>query len=276
MNIYTIYKATNKINGKVYIGFDSNWPNRKKSHYYMHRSKNCPNYYFYKALKKHGWNIFEWAIVYQSLDFDHCLNKMENFFIIENHSYVGFANSNGYNNTLGGQGTLGKTQPEHVKKAVSIASTIRNKNSKWYNNGTENRFTSAILSNEWVIGRLNQKPVNTGKKYYNNGTENRLCIEHPGEGWNLGMKPLSIEQSKIKSDNCRKANIGRKHSQDTKNAQSFRQIGTGKAIMTPYGIFKTNKLAAEYYDVAPSTISSWVRKNPTNFYYIRKNNDKNE
>ena len=242
----------------------------------MHRSKNCPNYYFYKALKKHGWNIFEWAIVYQSLDFDHCLNKMENFFIIENHSYVGFANSNGYNNTLGGQGTLGKTQPEHVKKAVSIASTIRNKNSKWYNNGTENRFTSAILSNEWVIGRLNQKPVNTGKKYYNNGTENRLCIEHPGEGWNLGMKPLSIEQSKIKSDNCRKANIGRKHSQDTKNAQSFRQIGTGKAIMTPYGIFKTNKLAAEYYDVAPSTISSWVRKNPTNFYYIRKNNDKNE
>jgi len=32
MNIYSIYKATNKITGKIYIGFDSNWPKRKKRH----------------------------------------------------------------------------------------------------------------------------------------------------------------------------------------------------------------------------------------------------
>ena len=32
MNIYTIYRATNTINGKVYIGFDSAWPKRKRGH----------------------------------------------------------------------------------------------------------------------------------------------------------------------------------------------------------------------------------------------------
>jgi len=30
MIIYTIYKCVNTINGKVYIGFDSQWPNRQK------------------------------------------------------------------------------------------------------------------------------------------------------------------------------------------------------------------------------------------------------
>jgi phage pi2 protein 07 len=30
MKIYTIYKATNTINGKSYVGFDSCWPKRKE------------------------------------------------------------------------------------------------------------------------------------------------------------------------------------------------------------------------------------------------------
>ena len=30
--IFSIYKATNLINDKCYIGFDSNWPNRKNIH----------------------------------------------------------------------------------------------------------------------------------------------------------------------------------------------------------------------------------------------------
>jgi hypothetical protein len=55
-------------------------------------------------------------------------------------------------------------------------------------------------TDEWVIGRINQKPVNTGKKYYNNGTENKLCIEHPGEGWQLGMIQRSNEWRKNMSE----------------------------------------------------------------------------
>lgn len=279
MNIYTIYKATNIINGKVYIGFDSNWPNRKLNHYYAHRSKKCPNYYFYRALKKHGWDNFEWTIIYQSLDLEHCLNKMETHFIIEYRSFVKFDNCNGYNATMGGQGTLGKKQPEYVKKIVSSASSIRNKNSRWYNNGIENRFTSDVLDESWVLGRLNQKPVNTGKNYYTNGVEHKLCYEHPGPGWKLGMKPLTSEEALKRSNNIKNAIIDRKYSNERKAKQSLEMLGSGKNIMTPDGFFTTSKLAAEHYSVSSSTISTWVSKRPTEFYYTstfkRKNNNDN-
>ena len=60
----TIYKATNKINGKSYIGFDSAWPKR------MNRHLENANYNregkFYDAIRKYGWDKFQWQILYQS------------------------------------------------------------------------------------------------------------------------------------------------------------------------------------------------------------------
>ena len=83
MNIYTIYKATNKLNGKVYIGFDSNWPQRM----WYHKSKYIhEDYKFYRALKKYGLNSFEWSVLYQSKERDYTLNFMESYFINEYNS----------------------------------------------------------------------------------------------------------------------------------------------------------------------------------------------
>jgi len=97
-NIYTIYKATNLINEKCYIGFDSAWPRRQK----VHLSRPT-KFAFSAALQKHGPENFIWEILYQSLDGDHTLNVMEGYFIAENQSFgVG-----GYNMTLGGEGRLG-------------------------------------------------------------------------------------------------------------------------------------------------------------------------
>ena len=68
----TIYKATNKITGKSYIGFDSAWPNRKERHQenaaYKREGK------FYDSIRKHGWESFEWSVIYQSKDKHHTLN----------------------------------------------------------------------------------------------------------------------------------------------------------------------------------------------------------
>ena len=58
MKVSTIYKATNKINGDSYIGFDSNWPAR----YYKHKSlakSTKLTYYFYNALRHYGFDNFE-------------------------------------------------------------------------------------------------------------------------------------------------------------------------------------------------------------------------
>ena len=75
MNIYSIYKATCIITNQCYIGFDSNWPNRKKSH--KRESKKNSNIKFYNAIKKYVWDNFEWEVIYRSKDDVHCLNVME-------------------------------------------------------------------------------------------------------------------------------------------------------------------------------------------------------
>ena len=111
MNIYSIYRAVNKVNGKIYIGFDSNWPHRKNSHKCYHKeAKNK----FHRAIKKYGWDNFDWEIIYQSKDMLHTLNVMERYFIKQYDSF-----KNGYNSTLGGEGSFGKKQSEYNRKMLS-------------------------------------------------------------------------------------------------------------------------------------------------------------
>lgn len=113
MDIYTIYKATNIINGKSYIGFDSNFPERRREHKNLTKKSDI-NTIFHKAIIKYGWDNFDWEILYQSYDRDHTLNTMENHFIIEHNTYAGYPNG-GYNLTLGGEGTFGKIKNNYKR-----------------------------------------------------------------------------------------------------------------------------------------------------------------
>lgn len=110
MNIYTIYKATNKINGKIYIGFDSNYPERISEHLRdaFNIEHKAYSTVFHKSIRKYGKENFSWEIEYQSKEKDHTLNIMENYFIDMYRSYIKFKDSNGYNMTIGGEGTFGK------------------------------------------------------------------------------------------------------------------------------------------------------------------------
>jgi group I intron endonuclease len=117
MIIYSIYKIVNQINGKVYIGFDSNWPKRKYSHKYHIKNRNQ---HIYHAFRKYGWENFVWEVIYQSTDGKHCLSIMEPYFIKEYDSYY-----TGYNETLGGEGTLGRITKKQTKNKISVA--LKNK-----------------------------------------------------------------------------------------------------------------------------------------------------
>jgi group I intron endonuclease len=116
-SIYSIYKIKNTINSKVYIGFDSNWPNRQKSHKYLSDKRNQK---IYSAIRKYGWDNFEWEVIYQSKDGNHCLKVMECYFINQFVSY-----RNGYNSTLGGEGSLGRFTSDATKNKISEA--LKNK-----------------------------------------------------------------------------------------------------------------------------------------------------
>ena len=126
MNIYSIYKATNKINGKSYIGFTSNFANRKYRHKHYSLTKKIDNY-FYNSIRKYGWSNFNWQIIYQSKDVNHCKNIMENFFIREYKTFVGFSDCFGYNTTLGGDGTLGYCEAKSQNHRNNISRALKGK-----------------------------------------------------------------------------------------------------------------------------------------------------
>jgi len=163
MNIYSIYKAINKHNGKIYIGFDSNWPHRKNCHKSYHKNGNTK---FYRAIKKYGWENFEWQIIYQSKDKNHTKDFMENYFICEYDSF-----KNGYNSTLGGDGTfgiskkgqkfsynhnnwVGKKHSEETKKLMS--KNMKGKRPHVNQSGSKNNFAKKIKTPFGIFGSIRE------------------------------------------------------------------------------------------------------------------------
>ncbi len=113
-----IYKATNKITGKSYIGQTTHsLLYRKKQHIRSRR-----NTYFHCALRKYGEDVFEWSIVEDNCD-PRLLNELEIKYIKQYDTY-----NNGYNLTFGGDTTLGLKVSEETKKKQSIKAKERYKN----------------------------------------------------------------------------------------------------------------------------------------------------
>jgi group I intron endonuclease len=116
--MFSIYKITNKINGKLYIGYscrpNNRWYDHKK--YALSGRKGILN----DAIRKYQSNNFNFEIIYQSLDKIHTHKIMEDYFIEEYKSRA----PNGYNNAPGGQGGalfLGFKHTMETKEKISKA-----------------------------------------------------------------------------------------------------------------------------------------------------------
>jgi group I intron endonuclease len=122
MDIYSIYKITNTINEKIYIGFTNNFERRIVEHTRNSRKLNSHLYY---AIKKYGIDKFTFEIIYQSLEGDYLKNAMETYFINLYDSY-----HSGYNMTIGGDGTLGRLWTDKQKQMISIRNKGQLSNNK--------------------------------------------------------------------------------------------------------------------------------------------------
>lgn len=108
-----IYKVTNKTNGMSYIGQTVYSLNTRKSKHIWDALNSVSNMYFSRALKKYGVDSFDWDIIAECGDMDE-LNRLEIY-------YIGYYNTynNGYNLTLGGDGSVGYKFTEEVLKERS-------------------------------------------------------------------------------------------------------------------------------------------------------------
>ena len=100
---YKIYKCTNNVNGKIYIGYTHKTLEKRIIEHKCSVNTGS-NYLLHKAMRKYGFENFSWELIFESFDKDYALNQLENDFILEYNSY--FENGNGYNMTFGGQGGM--------------------------------------------------------------------------------------------------------------------------------------------------------------------------
>lgn len=124
-----IYKVTNKINGKFYIGYTSkSLEERKRTH--LLGSKYASYFsLFYCAIRKHGVDNFDWEIIDEATSIKESEEK-EKFWIREMNSCNP---SIGYNITKGGTGgdvTSNHPNREEIIKKQGLARS-GNKNYQW-------------------------------------------------------------------------------------------------------------------------------------------------
>lgn len=176
MIIYSIYKFVNKINNKVYIGYTENINKRLSEHKTLSKSKYNK---FYNAIRKYGWENFEFEIIYQSKDSEHCKNIMESYFITEYNSF-----KKGYNSTLGGEGFKGIMSKESKQKMSKSRNGRFSAKDKFGNTYQIRKDDPRFLSGELVGINKNISPSQeTLQKLsmINIGNKNRLGIKHSVE-----------------------------------------------------------------------------------------------
>lgn len=206
-----IYKTTNLINGKIYIGKDK---------------YNNPDYYgsgliLNKSIKKYGKENFKKEII-EKCQSDNELNIKEKYWI---EFYESYKKEIGYNLTLGGTGgntildsEKRKKVNEKIKEKNSLLSKEERskkfgsrKNSHFHHSDTTKTKISSKNSgkNNGMFGKI---PWNKGGKCYTDEQLKKFSESHKGLiPWNKGI-PASEEQKRNQSEKMK----GRKKSDETK------------------------------------------------------------
>jgi len=209
-----VYKYTNKVNGKVYIGITSRGLERRHKEHLMEVDRASRNLPFYNALRKYGEENFELEQIDTADSYDELLEK-EKFYIKLYNSFVDSLDSNGYNATIGGDGIVGLDRSGE-------------KNSFYGKNHTkETRKRMSVLKRKWIIENGHTR---TGAKL---SEETKRLIGQAHKGKTISEKQRK-EQSKKMS--------GHKHP----NSLKVKCITTGEVFnymgeaCEKYGIDRSN------------------------------------
>lgn len=102
MRDYKLYKHTNKINGKIYIGITNNTKRRWRNNGIEYKPEPGRTSKFWNAIQKYGWDSFSHEVLVKNLTFAEAC-KLEQKYISELHSTD---RDVGYNIAKGGNGGI--------------------------------------------------------------------------------------------------------------------------------------------------------------------------
>lgn len=109
-----IYKITNRVNDKIYIGKFVGSEPQTRWEVHCADARRGSALYFHQAIRKYGSKAFLVEVLYLA-ETPEELNLMETFFIVLHQSNL---RENGYNLTLGGDGFRGH-HTEETKRKIS-------------------------------------------------------------------------------------------------------------------------------------------------------------
>ena len=191
-----IYKATNIISNKSYIGQTiRNFEIRKKEHIrnsinLKHKDFNC---HFYRALRKYGKDNFIWEIIeiYKNSDKNivyEMLFKLEEFYVNKYNSF-----KKGYNSDIGGKGSKGRI----------VSNETRLKLRKIHLGKKMSTETKELLRNQRLGKKLSpehiQKIKLNTKKACENNPERSKKIK---DALQLGVKVFTEDGKLINTFDC--------------------------------------------------------------------------
>lgn len=164
---FVIYKATNNINGKVYIGQTRNWPSRVIQHNACKDGK-----LFHKAIAKYGRENFSWEVLYE-LETDnlncgvHWMNAVEIAAVTLNHTYSVQYPERGYNLTMGGDGTIGSKGPIGESNGMKRHDVVEKMKETCRNTGVYEEWSKRMKENNPMRRKeVAAKASNTRKGKY--------------------------------------------------------------------------------------------------------------
>lgn len=210
-----IYKATNTVNGKYYIGKTKNsLVSRIKSHKIASTKKD---WLFYRAINKYGFDKFKWEVIIECGNIDE-LNELEKKYISEN--------KDGYNVAKGGDG--GDTISKHPNLKNIKENVSKFHKGKVLSDEHKQKISDAHKgkTKDWAKETAKKMSEgNVGKESKLKGSN--LSDEHKGKisEANKGKKKIFTEEHK---KNLAKANKGRENPNKGKRYEEI--MGFEKAL----------------------------------------------
>ena len=167
--MFLVYKHTNKLNGRAYIGYTSKsievrWQEHCNAAIISNSSTT-----FHKAIKKFGVENWEHEILVNDIQSIDDAKQLEIQLITEHWTYVKHPFSYGYNMTQGGDGkSCGSISSDETCKKISVAhkgKKLTKQHSQKISNALKGRQFSALHHKHLSKSRIGQKNSFYGKTH---------------------------------------------------------------------------------------------------------------
>lgn len=164
-----IYKITNTINNKVYIGQTTQGLLQRQREHVSRFNRGERDHKLYLAFRKYGIDVFKFEVICVALDASY-LNELETLLIKEHNSF-----NKGYNMTVGGDTVSQETRQK-------LSSIFKGRKITWYDKIVETKRANNTLGNGSKTSFKVQKPDGT---------------LHTGDNLNLYCKEQNIDYSNL-------------------------------------------------------------------------------